>query len=136
MKFKKAIFGLLLSTVLFAACSKNDDIDDVADKLQHRWALNDLLLYGGAPLNDTIVYYQGTSADYFDFRNNGKVYTNFNNSADTSNYRIIAGNKIVVDDPTIDTLEIKILTNSKLQFFRRSVDNSGFAQEATFNLKR
>ena len=136
MKFNKAIFGLLMGTLLFAACSKSDSIDDVGDKLQHRWELTDLLLYGGAPLNDTIIFYQGTSADYFDFRNNGKVYTSFNNSVDTSNYRIISNNKIVVDNPVIDTLSINILTNSKLQFFRRTVDNTGFAQEATFNLKR
>lgn len=132
MKFKKVMFGLMLSSLFFAACNKDDSIDDVANKLQNRWAVTDGLLFAGAPVNDTILYYTGTSADYFDFRSNGKVYSSLNGEIDTSDYRIIAGNKVVVDN---DTSEIRILTNSKLQVFNKNYDNP-VVQELTINLSR
>ena len=133
MKFQKLIFGLLLSSILFAACNKNDDINDIDNKLQHRWAVTDALLYAGAPINDTIIYFTGTAADYFDFRNNGKVYTYLNGEADTSDYRIITGNKLVIDNQ--DTATIRILTNSNLQLYSRDINN-GLVQETTVNMKR
>lgn len=139
MKFKKLFFGLLLSSVFFAACSKDDDIDDVANKLQNRWVVQDALLFAAAPVNDTIIYFTGTSADYFDFRSDGKVYSHLNGETDTADYRLIAGNKIVsnLDGSNVgeDTVEIRILTNSKLQLFNRNTDNT-IAQELTINLTR
>lgn len=132
MKFKKLLFGLFVSSVLFVACSKDDNIDDVANKLQHRWAVTDALLFAGAPINDTIIYYSGTGADYFDFKSNGKVYSSLNGAVDSSDYRIIAGNKIVVDS---DTAEIRVLTNSKLELFTKNTDNN-VTQETTVKLNR
>lgn len=132
MKFKKAFLGLLFSSVLFAACSKDDDIDDVDEQLQNRWSVTNAILFEGPPTSDTLLNYTGTAADYFDFRSNGQVYTSLNGLTDTSTYRVIAGNKIVVDT---DTADIRILTNSNLQLFTKTIDN-GITQETTVNLRR
>ncbi len=132
MKFTKLFFGLLVTSLFFTACNKDDSIDDIDNKLQNRWAVTDALLYGRAPINDTIIYYTGTSADYFDFRSNGKVYSNWNGQVDTSDYQVIAGNKIVSEG---DTVSIRVLTNSQLQLFTSNTSN-GVIQELTINLKK
>ena len=133
MNFKKLIFGLLLSTVLFSACSKNDSIDDVSSKIQHKWGLTDALIYAGPPVNDTIIYIVGTPADYFDFKVDGKLHTSINGENKIEDYTILPGNKIMYDNKTFS---IRTLTNSKLQLYIKVLDGSGSFQESTINLKR
>jgi len=85
---------LVLVVVSFSACTKSNPSNAT---LPGKWnLLTDSLVSGIGPIS-TPKYYTGQPGDYFDFRNNGKVYVKEGSTLDTLNYNLGAGNTITID---------------------------------------
>src|SRR5690606_18804325 len=112
------ILGLVATMFIFIACDKDDD--DVQASIQHKWSVNNAIFNVESPIFDTSYTYIGTANDYFDFRNDGKLYSHMDNQTDTVNYQFINDSKLLVDG---DTFNISVLTNTQLQL--NYTDSSG-----------
>jgi hypothetical protein len=89
-------------------------------------------------VNDTTSY-TGVAADYFDFRNDGKVYSYVDGAyGDTAVYTILDDSHVRFYYPTYseaDTFEIKTLTENSLVLYSRQVSGANYT-ETTGNLKK
>ena len=105
---KKTMIVLLAGTALFTACKKTDTTaTTTAQKVLGKWTyVSDVFTYYNQGTSKTTTTL-GNTSDYADFRVNGKVYLQFKNQLDTSDYKIINDNQISIDG---DTSLIKTLT--------------------------
>ena len=110
---------LLAGAALFTACKKTETAaTTTAQKILGKWTyVSDVYTYYSQGTSKTTTTL-GNASDYSDFRVNGKVYTQFHNSLDTSDYKIINDNKISIDG---DTSLIKTLTATSFIAYNKRV---------------
>lgn len=130
---KLILYSALLTALLFAACKKNTDKPS-SPSLQGKWGIvNESIL----DVEDgTTVYtdsYTGVAADYIDFRSDNKVYSLVDGSMDTSAYKMLSNNRVLID---IDTLDIPSLTASAANLHSKVYTDVNSYEELTVNLKR
>lgn len=103
--------AILAAVVMAASCDKNNDkpANSTLLKIQAKWKVSSIKLDAG----EEDSTYTGVTADYIDFRTDGKVYTNIANEKDTSIYVLVNDTKLVVDG---DTALIKQLSSSQFMF--------------------
>lgn len=75
-----------LSALIFGACKKDDE-KGVTARLMNKWSLIQIIdtVYSSSA-SPVINQYPGKTADYMDFRKDGKLYSFINNTYDTANY--------------------------------------------------
>ncbi len=128
---------ILLISMSFMACKKESTVQPktTLEKILGKWKLvttvtNDF--YNGSPHIDTIVW---TASDYIDFRIDGKAYGYNSGSYDTTAYGIINNTKLWIDDVSY-LFDIKILTETDLQLYRKDIISPTEYSEGTANAKR
>ena len=130
---KLILYSVLLTALLFAACKKNTDKPS-SPVLQGKWGIvNEAVL---DVENGTTVYtdnYTGVAADYIDFRSDNKVYSLVDGGMDTSAYKMLSNNRVLID---IDTLDILSLTASAANLHSKVYTGVNSYEELTVNLKR
>jgi hypothetical protein len=107
---KKLATALLLSSVFFTACKK-DDVPTTKEKLQNKWE------FKSATEKDFTVNPPATSTYTFpgvfiEFKSDGKLYTSGSLGADTIGYSILNDKFLLIDG---DSNEIVTLTANALQ---------------------
>jgi len=138
----KKAFALFITAIfiayVFVSCSKSKDTTaqlTVTQKIQNKWLVDNLVDHFHDPTFDTTVISAGTASDYVDFRTDGKVYTFFDGSADTSTYAVVGDTSILIT--LIGNYKIQALTDHTLKLYGREDDPSSSAYfEETINLKR
>ena len=128
---KKTMVLLLSGSILLAACHKNNE-KTASDKVQGKWTFvseiensNDT----GQPQMDTLT---GGPSDYFDFRNDGKVYRKLYSYMDTLPYTVLSDRYILFNG---DSTEIKTLTDSSFVLYDKLVYGQ-YWDEVTVTLKK
>ncbi len=136
---------LALASVSFTACKK-EKIEDTdppnpdfvlpvgeAAKILGKWQIKTITIndhYAGA---DHIKTYQGTSADYVEFRTDGKMHTFFNGSLDVSNYTVKSTKQITIDT---DPATILLMTDTQLKFSSKDETGTFGFTEIIYDLMR
>jgi hypothetical protein len=128
---------VLLFSLSFISCKKETTTlpKTSLEKILGKWKLvttvtNDF--YNGSSHLDTIVWQAG---DYIDFRIDGKAYGYNSGSYDTTFYGIINNSKLWIDDVSY-VFDIKILTESDLQVYRKEIISQTEYSEGTANAMR
>ena len=124
---------LLASAALFTACKKTETTaTTTAQKVLGKWTyVSDVFTYHSQGTTTTTTTLANAS-DYADFRANGKVIIQFQNSFDTSDYKIINDNQISIDG---DTAQIKTLTATSFITYYKSASIRD-SSESTETFKR
>ena len=131
---KKTIILFLAGTALFTACKKDDApvTKTTAQKVLGKWSINSIVSVEYNAGVGTPYTVPTTSTDYIDFRTDGKSYSSFESNKDTTTYKVINNQSIVVDT---DTAQITTLTDNS--FILRVKHHEGTDSSiATFNLKK
>lgn len=117
------IFSLLVAAAVgFAACDNDDDVTQTTQqKLQNVWSVDSVSLKSFTDSLDTAVSYTGAAGDYYDFRNDNKLYFKLGPVTDTLPYFLINDQTISIDG---DTAQIESLTGNKLQAFWRNTNSA------------
>jgi hypothetical protein len=117
---KKQILLLALVAIFFTACKKDDNVEvpetSTAQKLLGVWKIQSVVynnFFNGA---DHINTQTGTATDFFEFRNNGKVYSQFQNSYDSTVYNVPTNNTVNIEGLIF---EIKTLTATQLKLYNK-----------------
>ena len=113
--------------ILFAACKKSDPAPTTLQRLQAKWTYQKDYYhqnYGGVDYRDTTYASPG---DYSDFRTDGKVYSKYGTSYDTSGYSLLGDTKIITSYtylgvPYYDTATIVVLNDTQLQVYSKVFD--------------
>lgn len=135
------IFSLLFiaGTLALSSCDKDDDIstETALQRLQNVWKVDNIKTVFYTPPTEATINYTGQPADYYDFRTDGKLYTQVNGDKDTLLYNLINSTTIVVNNNgSIDTGKITTLTSTKLTGVTKFKINSTDYNEVTANLSR
>lgn len=94
MKKFLSIIVVLLIAAIICSCQKSGV--NPANPLLGKWNVKiDSLDYGIGPVQQTKTY-TGVPGDYFDFRNDNKLYIKEGNQLDTFNYKVISASKLQV----------------------------------------
>jgi len=103
--------ALFAAVVMVVSCDKKNDkpANNTLSKIQANWKVASIQSTYG----DEDSTYTGATADYIDFRTDGKVYTNIANEKDTSLYSLVNDTKLVIDS---DTAVIQQLSSSQFKF--------------------
>ena len=135
MKTKFLILAFLTCTA-FISCKKDEAAPQSAKAtVQGKWYLQTLVQndhYAGA---DHISTYPSNSSDYYDFRDDGKVYAYILGNYDVTTYGIIDATHLWIDVST-DIYEIKNLTATTMQLYQKTPMNAADYYESTLNLKK
>lgn len=130
---KLRVPAILIAAVVFAVACDNDDDKGTSNnqaKIQAKWGVTSIqTLEVGVDTTN----YTGVAADYYDFRNDGKFYTQVGDQKDTATYKIIDNNKIVLDG---DTADIKTLSGSQLVIWGKTIDAPSDTTIVTISLKK
>ena len=127
---KKTMLILSLATIvaiLFSACNKSDPAPTTLQRLQAKWNYEKEYYhenYGGVDYRDTSY---ANSGDYSEFRTDGKVYSKYGTSYDTSSYSLLGDTKIITVStymgiPYNDTADIIVLSDNQLQVYSKAFD--------------
>lgn len=135
------IFSLLLigGAVAFSSCEKDDEVSTATalERLQNVWKVDNIKTVFYTPPTNATINYTGQPDDYYDFRTDGKLYTQVNGGKDTLLYNLINSTTIVVNNNgAIDTGTITTLTSSRLVGVTRFKVNSTDYNEVTATLSR
>ncbi|MEP6615939.1 MAG: hypothetical protein ABJA57_05140 [Ginsengibacter sp.] len=132
------IVSTLIVGYTMVSCSKSKDktaTQTTLQKIQAKWQVDNLIDHLHDPTFDTTITSVGTASDYVDFRTDGKVYTFFDGSADTSTYALVGDTSILIT--LIGNYKIQTLTDHILKLYGREDDPSTSAFfEETINLKK
>ena len=113
----KSFLLLICTTTMLLSCKKEEKEPEpepttVAERIQGRWNVDKVVTYG---YYDGIDSYMdttyGTSADYYDFQNDGMLYTSFLGEADTSTYSVQGSIRLFINN---NKYNIRELTNDHL----------------------
>jgi hypothetical protein len=132
---KKTSTLLLTSLIFLAACKKNHD-KSAADMVSGKWKVSSLQETHTSTA-DTVTYpYTGQSADYMDFRSDGKMYSFYDNYPDTIDYKVLSDKYLLLGG---DSMQIKTLSDASLTLYLKYTD--GYYSpvrtiEVTYNLKK
>ena len=137
MKSSSYLFLALIVTLCLSVfgCTKSNPT------LVAKWKLKNMVMHqhknaGG----DTSATYVGGPNDYFDFRNDGRLYIHSDSlfGNDTSTY-VISGSNVtatnIATGSTPTTLAIQGLTNSSVSLYQKITDSTGYLEQ-TINLIR
>lgn len=140
-----------LSTVavlLFSACDKNKEdtnapVEDVNEefvmptgepaKVMGKWLISSITINNHFAGEDHIETYNGTAADYADFKTTGKLHTFYKGVLDVSNFTVRSATQITIDG---DPADIKVLTDSKLIIYDKDKTGTFGFTEITYDLKK
>ena len=116
--FNKIIFILVAAVTIFTACKKDNKTVSrtTAQKVIGKWSISSLV---GVTYNAGVGYpytVPTSSADYIEFRTDGKNYSFSMNQHDTATYRIINDHTIQLD---LDTAQIKTLTDNSFILYAK-----------------
>ena len=116
------IFSLLLITgaAAFTSCDKNDD-ESTAARLQKYWLVDSVAIKNTTAAGSVTLVYNGTAADYYDFKTNDSLYFKLNTEEDVLPYSILSDSWILVDG---DSAQIVSLSGSKLQLYKKDITSS------------
>ena len=124
-------------TFIFESCKKKDTATTL-QKIQAKWSIESVIDHEHDPSSlpiDTTVTTLGVATDYIDFRSDGKVYSFFDGSADTSAYALSGDTSIIIS--TSGNLKIQSLTDHVLKLYEKEDDPSTSSYfEETINLKK
>lgn len=124
-------------TFIFESCKKKDTATTI-QKIQAKWSIESVIDHEHDPSSlpiDTTVTTLGVATDYIDFRSDGKVYSFFDGSADTSAYALSGDTSIIIS--TSGNLKIQSLTDHVLKLYEKEDDPSTSSYfEETINLKK
>ncbi len=135
---KKTLAVLFLTAAIMQIVScKKDNIPNnpLPDKILGKWKLVSTVANDFYSGTSHITTYTWTSADYADFRTDGKLYSFVNNDYDTAAYAKISDTKMWIDINT-DTCDIQTLTDTDLKFYRKKVYSATEYDEATVTMKK
>lgn len=141
---KKIVIALLSSFVLLVSCKKNKveevvvvPVKTTAQKVLGRWGITSVVLnefYNNLPHINT---FNGTSTDYIEFKNNGKVLLNFAalGPLDSTTYNVVNDSTLNIDG---EPNKIKELTDTKFVLYTKDVISTNPLEydEQTINLKK
>ncbi len=127
---KKAMKFLSFATIvaiLFTACNKSDPAPTTLQRLQAKWNFQKEYyhdVYSGVESRDTTYANPG---DYSDFRTDGKIYSKYGTSYDTTSYSLLGDNKIVTTYSYggfsyNDTASILVLNDNQFQVYSKTFD--------------
>jgi hypothetical protein len=95
-KYPLPILTLIIATVIFSCTKGGDSSVSYPNSISGKWKVNtDSLDYGIGPVQKTKIYI-GVAGDYFDFRNDGKLYIKEGAELDTFVYKVISQNKLQI----------------------------------------
>ena len=139
MKTLRLLSLLVIGAALISSCDKDDEIStaEALERLQKTWKIDSIsTVFFSSPTSATVTY-KGDSTDYYDFRSDGKLYTQVNNTKDTLLYNLLNNNTLVVNNNgVIDSGKLTILNSSKLVGVTRTKLNATDYYEVTANLSR
>ena len=128
----------IMLTFIFASCKKNKNTATTLQKIQTKWSVESVIDHEHDPSSlpiDTTTTYLGVATDYVDFRNDGKVYSYFDGSADTSPYTLSGDTTIIIN--LLGKFKIQSLTDHVLKLYDKE-DNPSTSSyfEEYINLKK
>jgi major membrane immunogen (membrane-anchored lipoprotein) len=132
-KITRILAAIAVSAFLLTACKKNDTKASTAQKIQGTWQVKSEIYnehINGADHIDTTL---GTSNTTIEFRNDGKVYSNFFGQKDTAAYTLVGDTQITID--SVNTYDIKTLTSNSLVLYTKELDGTDYYEE-TLSLMR
>ena len=124
-KMTNAVGLVLLLTFFFIACKK-DDKKTTAQKIEGTWKIDSDVTHAFV---NNVHYYDTTFAEpgsTIEFRKDGKVYSIYQNSKDTSTYSLSGDTKIIIDDEPYD---IKTLNSNTFEISTKEVQGQNYAEE-------
>lgn len=134
----KLLSIVLLISMAFIACKKEGPTTtskSTLEKISGKWKLLSSVQNSFYSGTSHITTYNGTAADYADFRNDYKVYSFVNNAYDTSAFGLISETKMYIDTYS-ESFEIQKLTDGELKLYRKEIFSSGDYDESTINFAR
>ncbi|MEO6638709.1 MAG: hypothetical protein ABIN25_10545 [Ginsengibacter sp.] len=131
---KKALLfaATILFSLCFLSCKKNKN-ETVAEKLQHKWLIENTIENYHDASGDDITTTPGTSADFVDFNANGTYTSHSDGYDDNGIYSVVNDTQLSIDG---DTITIKTLTDKKLVLYSKFDYSTTDYDEFTINLKR
>ena len=128
-----ALFGLMF--FVFQACKKDAGKENTTtQKIQAKWQVDNVVSNDHTDGVDHKTTASGNSTDYVDFRSDGKTYSNFQGTMDTSTYTILNDSKIIIGGT--DTAIIQNLTDHVFILYQKITTSSTDYSEETLNLKK
>ena len=132
---KKTMFAVVAAVLLFLTACEKDKDQTTQSKIEGKWnvvRIIDKEAFVGLPVFiDTIA---GTSADYFNFRTDGKREASYDGAIDTLTYKLQGDTAILFSGTNL--FKIRTLTSTQLILHERQTFSSGDYTEETFELKR
>ena len=109
-----------MAATIFTACKKDSTTvsKTTAQKVIGKWSISSL---AGVTYSEGVGYpytLPASSANYIDFRTDGKSYSFHMNQYDTLSYRIINDQTIKLD---LDTAQIKTLTDNSFVLYAKKI---------------
>ena len=129
------IFSLALisGAVFLTSCDKDDDDVSTTEKLQKNWAVDSVAVKTTSGAGSATLVYNGTAADYYDFRTNDSLYFKLSTEQDVLPYRILSDSWLLVDG---DSAQILSLTGSRMQLYTKDISSPGNYTETTAWFRR
>ena len=128
---------LAIFSIATPSCDKDDEeemgTDPMAAKIQWKWQVENIVINENLSGVERYTTYDGLPTDYVEFRDDGKMYTEYQGKRDTSDYKIIDHQRISIDG---DNAIVRELTDNSLVLFdKENVVNIGFVA-ISYNLKK
>ncbi|MEJ7912748.1 MAG: hypothetical protein WKF70_06315 [Chitinophagaceae bacterium] len=140
---KKFIYTLSLTVIagiFLAGCSKKSDDPDSGDitkvtqMLEGKWVFASYTKNNHRSSRDNVSSTSGSPGDYVTFANDGKVMLRLLGYDDVSTYSVRANNKLLFYGP--DVFDIKTLSASRLELYRKDIISTTDYTEETFVFTR
>lgn len=125
----------ITSAILFSACKKDNPTTTTTaiQKIQAKWIFDKAIFHNVYPGNNSRDTMPGKPGEYFEFKNNNKVYILVDAQLDSSNYTLIGDSKIDFEG---DTAIIQVLNDHQLQFKFNEITSPVEYYEGTYYLKK
>lgn len=127
---------LLTTTILLSLCflsCKKDKDETVAQKLQHKWSIENTIENYHDASGDDITTTLGTPPDFINFSANGTYTTHSDGYDDNGIYLVLNDTQVSIDG---DTVTIRTLTDKKLVLYSKFSYSTTDYDEFTINAKR
>lgn len=136
---KKIITSIAISaiSILFmTSCKKTDKPQEqtTIQKIQGTWFLQNIVDNYHSSGVDHIYTTSGISTDFFEFRNDGKIYYSVTGYRDTIPYTLIGDTKIIIGGT--DSYDIKTLNANSFIMYKKEMTGGSDYDEETINLKK
>jgi hypothetical protein len=133
----KKLLTIILAAASLAVFSCEKDKDDpgkeTAEKLHGKWQIDSLSISERRITEITKHSYEGTAADYVEFKPDGVMNTKFRGTLDIAHYTVQSETVILVDNNDVN---IRELTDKKLVFYFKNSNGVVGSIEQTYYLKR